>query len=410
MADVLSQNEIDALLKQLSTGELDADDFTETKSVKVKEYDFSRPAKFSKEHLRTLEIIFEHYGRLLSSNLPAYLRKNVQVEVMNSEAVTYSEFSNALSNPVLLGVVNMAPLSGNIIIEIATNLGYAIIDRLLGGVGEPLEKKREFSEIELSILEKIFTILIDLLREPWTNVVEIHPYLERIETNPQFAQIISPTEMIAIVTVNINIGGVEGLMNICLPYLTLEDVMDKLNTKYWFSTMQDRDETSYADVIETAINRALIPVSAELGKSSLTVMDFINLQVGDVIKLNRKIEDELDIYVGNIVKFKALPGSFNDDYAVQFQAFNPVMNPALQQENIDLIMDVPLEVSVVLGRTRKSIKEILEFAPGTIIELDKLAGEPIDVMVNQKLVAKGEVVVIEESFGIRITEIIKEKI
>ena len=317
MADVLSQNEIDALLKQLSTGELDADDFTETKSVKVKEYDFSRPAKFSKEHLRTLEIIFEHYGRLLSSNLPAYLRKNVQVEVMNSEAVTYSEFSNALSNPVLLGVVNMAPLSGNIIIEIATNLGYAIIDRLLGGVGEPLEKKREFSEIELSILEKIFTILIDLLREPWTNVVEIHPYLERIETNPQFAQIISPTEMIAIVTVNINIGGVEGLMNICLPYMTLEDVMDKLNTKYWFSTMQDRDETSYADVIETAINRALIPVSAELGKSSLTVMDFINLQVGDVIKLNRKIEDELDIYVGNIVKFKALPGSFNDDYAVK---------------------------------------------------------------------------------------------
>ena len=211
----------------------------------------------------------------------------------------------------------MAPLSGNIIIEIATNLGYAIIDRLLGGVGEPLEKKREFSEIQLSILEKIYTIFIDQIREPWTNVVEIHPYLERIETNPQFAQIISPTEMIAIVTVNINIGGVEGLMNICLPYLTLEDVMDKLNTKYWFSTMQDRDETSYADVIETAINRALIPVSAELGKSSLSVMDFINLQVGDVIKLNRKIEDELDIYVGNIVKFKALPGSFNDDYAVK---------------------------------------------------------------------------------------------
>ncbi len=95
---------------------------------------------------------------------------------------------------------------------------------------------------------------------------------------------------------------------------------------------------------------------------------------------------------------------------VQFQAFNPMANPVLQQENIDLIMDVPLEVSVVLGRTRKTIKEILEFAPGTIIELDKLAGEPIDVMVNQKLVAKGEVVVIEESFGIRITEIIKEKI
>ena len=317
MADVLSQNEIDALLKQLSSGELDVDTIEDSQTAKVKEYDFSRPAKFSKEHLRTLEIIFEHFGRLLSSNLPAYLRKNVQVEVMNSEAVTYSEFSNALSNPVLLAIVNMSPLAGNIILELATNIGYTIIDRLLGGSGEPLEKVRDFSEIELSILERIFNIIIDLLREPWGTVVEIDPYLERIETNSQFAQIISPTEMIAIVTININIGGVEGLMNVCLPFLTLEDVMDKLNTKYWFSTMQDRDEQSYADVIETAINKAQIPISAELGKSSITVWDFVNLQIGDVIKLNTNVDDELDIYVGNIVKFKALPGSASDNYAVK---------------------------------------------------------------------------------------------
>lgn len=317
MADVLSQNEIDALLKQLSSGELNVDDIEDTKSVKVKEYDFSRPAKFSKDHLRTLEIIFEHFGRLLSSNLPAYLRKNVQVEVMNSEAVTYSEFSNALSNPVLLGLVNMHPLNGNIVIEMATNIGYCIIDRLLGGVGESLSKTRDFSEIELSILDRIFNIIIDLLRDPWANVVEVSPTLERIETNSQFAQIISPTEMTAIVTININIGGVEGLMNVCLPYITLEDVMDKLNTKYWFSTMQDRDEQSYADVIETAITKALIPVSAELGRSTVTVMDFANLQVGDIIKLNKSVEDELDIYVGNIVKFKAIPGSANENYAVK---------------------------------------------------------------------------------------------
>lgn len=317
MADVLSQNEIDALLKQLSSGELDVDTIEDNQTAKVKEYDFSRPAKFSKEHLRTLEIIFEHFGRLLSSNLPAYLRKNVQVEVMNSEAVTYSEFSNALSNPVLLAIVNMSPLSGNIILELATNIGYTIIDRLLGGSGEPLEKVRDFSEIELSILERIFNVIIDLLREPWENVVEIDPYLERIETNSQFAQIISPTEMIAIVTININIGGVEGLMNVCLPFLTLEDIMDKLNTKYWFSTMQDRDEQSYADVIETAINKAQIPISAELGRSTITVWDFVNLQIGDVIKLNTNVEDELDIYVGNIVKFKALPGSASEKYAVK---------------------------------------------------------------------------------------------
>ncbi len=148
MGDVLSQNEIDSLLKALNEGELDVDEMKDAPEKPVKNYDFARPSKFSKEHLRTLEIIFEHYGRLLSTNLPVYLRKSVQVEVMDSEAVTYSEFSNALSNPVLLGVVDMAPLNGNIIIGVASKLGYSIVDRMLGGVGAPLEKSRDFSEIQ----------------------------------------------------------------------------------------------------------------------------------------------------------------------------------------------------------------------------------------------------------------------
>ena len=317
MADVLSKSEIDALLKQLSTGELDVEEMNNEPAVKIKDYDFSRPAKFSKEHLRTLEIIFEHFGRLVSSNLPAYLRKNVQVDVMNSEAVTYSEFSNALSNPVLLGIVDFAPLQGSILIELASNLGFTIIDRMLGGLGEPLDKPREFSEIELGVMERIFNILVDLLREPWQNVIEINPRLERIETNSQFAQIISPSEMIAIVTISVAIGNVEGLMNICLPFMTLEDVMDKLNTKYWFSTMQRGDEDGYEDFIETAISKAQIPMKALLGTSTISVLDFINLQRGDIIKLNTKVDEELDVYVGNIVKFKALPGSGEEKYAVK---------------------------------------------------------------------------------------------
>lgn len=317
MADVLSQNEIDALLKQLSSGELDVGEMSNESTLKIKDYDFARPAKFSKEHLRTLEIIFEHFGRLISSNFPAYLRKNIQVDVMNSEAVTYSEFSNALLNPVLLGIVNFAPLNGNIIIELASNLGFTIIDRMFGGLGEPLDKPREFSEIELSVLERVFTLFVDMLREPWENVIEIHPRLERIETNSQFAQIISPSEMIAIVTINITIGDVQGLMNICLPFLTLEDIMDKLNTKYWFSTMQTKDEKKYNDYIEAAISRAQIPIKANLGRSTISVMDFINLQVGDIIRLDSRVDDELDVYVGDIVKFKALPGSEADSYAVK---------------------------------------------------------------------------------------------
>lgn len=317
MGEVLSQNEIDSLLQALNSGELDVDEIKENNEKQAKNYDFARPAKFSKEHLRTLEIIFEHYGRLLSTTMPAYLRKSVQVEVMNSEAVTYSEFSNALSNPVILGIVDFAPLNGNIIIELATNLGYAMVDRMLGGPGEPLERSREFSEIELLIVERILSISIDLLKEPWENVIDLHPRLERIETNSQFAQIISPSEMIAIVTINLKIGEVEGLMNVCLPYLTLEDVMDKLNTKFWYSSVKTKSEEGFKENIETLINYAPIPVKAVLGQSIVSVNDFVDLQVGDIIRLDTKADDELSIFIGNIEKFKALPGASGEKYAVQ---------------------------------------------------------------------------------------------
>lgn len=317
MGEVLSQNEIDSLLQALSSGELDAEEIKDGNEKQIKNYDFARPAKFSKEHLRTLEIIFEHYGRLLATSLSVYLRMNVQVEVMNSEAVTYLEFSNALSNPILLGIVNFAPFQGSILFDIASNLGYAMVDRMLGGLGEPIDKMRDFSEIELLIIERLLTMSVNLLREPWENVADIHPRLERIETNSQFAQIISQSEMTAIVTINIKIGEVEGLMNVCLPYLTLEDVMDKLNTKYWYSTMQNKDEQQYSEAIEALISKAPMPIKAVLGNSVISVSDFSALQVGDIIRLDTKVDEELSVYVGNIRKFTALPGSTGDKYAVR---------------------------------------------------------------------------------------------
>ena len=291
MGDTLSQEEIDNLLKAFNDGDLNADDFSDTKEKQVKNYDFARPSKFSKDHLRTLEIIFENYGRLLSTNLPAYLRKNVQVEVVNAEANTYSEFANALSNPVILGVVNFAPLEGNIIIELSANLGFTIVDRMLGGGGAPLERNRDFTEIELIILERVLEVCTNLLVDPWESVVSIEPRLERIETNSQFAQFISPGEMTAIITMSVKIGSVEGLMNICIPYSCVEPVIDKLNTKYWYSSMKESDSGAYQEVIEDIIDYAKIPVKAMLGRSTISVNDYINIQIGDIIKLDTKVND-----------------------------------------------------------------------------------------------------------------------
>lgn len=317
MGEVLSQSEIDSLLAALSSGELDAGDIQNDNERPVKNYDFNRPVKFSKEHLRTLEIIFEHYGRLVSTNLPVYLRKNIQVTVASSETVAFSEFSNALSNPVILGVVNFTPLNGNMLIELSTNLGYAMIDRMLGGGGTPLEKTREFSQIELTIMERIMTLLTQLMREPWKNVVEISPVLNRLETNVQFAQIVPPSDMVAIVTLNLKIGDVEGYINMCLPFFTLEDVMDKLSTKYWYSVMQENRDEHYGEHIETMIRKVDVPVKAILGRSTISVSDFLGLQVGDCIRLDTKVDNDMEVYVGNIRKFTALPGANADAYAVR---------------------------------------------------------------------------------------------
>ncbi len=317
MGDVLSQSEIDSLLAALSSGELDADNMQDGDERQVKNYDFNRPTKFSKEHLRTMEIIFEHYGRLISTNLPVYLRKNIQVTVASSETVTFSEFSNSLSSPAILGIIDFLPLNGNIILELSTNLGYTIIDRMLGGSGAPLEKTRDFSEIEMSIILRIMTMFTQLMQDPWRNVIELNPVISRLETNPQFAQVVPPSDMVAIVTLNVKIGDVEGYINVCLPFFTLEDVMDKLNTKYWFSTMQECPDENYEDYIEALIRKVDVPVKAVLGKSRISVADFMGLQLGDVIRLNTKVDSDMDIFVGNIRKFTALPGASEEAYAVR---------------------------------------------------------------------------------------------
>ena len=322
MSEVLSQNEIDNLLAALSTGELDVEQMQSSDEKKVKDYDFRRPAKFSKEHLRTLEIIYEHYGRILSTTLPLYLRKNVSISVANSETVTYSEFSNALSNPVILGIVNFQPLQGQIILELQANIGFSFIDRMLGGEGGTLDRPRPFTDIEMPLIEKLIGICVQQMVEPWQNVLAIDPLLERIETNPQFAQVISPTDMIAIITLNIKIGDIEGLMNICLPYFTLESVMDKLNTKYWFSTMQKHNDENYEEHLESLIKRVDVPVKAVLGNCHVSVNDFLHLQQGDIIRLDNRVNTEMHIYVGNIDKFTAMPGTSKNKYAVRITSVN----------------------------------------------------------------------------------------
>lgn len=317
MSDVLTQAEIDALLDSMRNGDSGNVKEEAVSEKRILSYNFARPSKFGKEQLRTLEIIFESFSRLVSSFLTGYLRTPTQIEVASAQQLTYGEFNNSLINPVVLGIVDFKPMKGSIIVELSSNIGYAIIDRVLGGSGQPLKKTREYTEIEKILMERMLTQIVSLLIEPWINVSEINPKLDKLETNSQFAQIVSPNEMIALVTLSIKLGEVEGLLNFCIPHLTVEPIMGNLNTKHWFSTSESEYTDEYKVSVEKQLETAKVPISVVVGKTTITVDDFIDLQVGDVIALDSYVNSDFRVMVGDILKFYAKPGLNHGKNAIQ---------------------------------------------------------------------------------------------
>jgi len=318
VGDILSQNEIDRLLQQLNAGELDVREFhKESNEKKIRNHDFRRPSKFAKDHIRTLQIINENYARLLTNFLSGYLRTLVQVDVQTVQAMQYSEFTNSIANPAVLGIINFSPLQGSIIMEINPSIAYSLIDRILGGKGYTMERMRGFTEIELAILMRLISQMLSLMHDPWENVTTIRPSLDRIETNAQFAQLMSPNEMVALVTFTAKIGEVEGLLNICIPHMTVEPVMSKLSTKLWFSLIEHGSTEESRQAIEEKIEESRIPISAVLGRTTITVHDFLMLQPGDVLSLNTDVNGKIEVLVGDMVKFLGKPGARNKKAAVK---------------------------------------------------------------------------------------------
>ncbi|OWZ84238.1 flagellar motor switch protein FliM [Natranaerobius trueperi] len=319
MSEVLSQSEIDDLLSAISTGDLEMEQAKKEESTKkVKPYDFRRPAKFSKDQIRTIQMINENFARLLSTYLSAYLRTYVEIELASVDQVTYDEFMRSLASPTIMGVFSAPPMEGNSLLELNPNIAFAIIDRLLGGPGDSFESTGELTEIEEVVVKKIFDRMLSSMKEAWKNVGDVEIQFERIENNPQFTQVVSPNEIVSVVAFSVKIGDSEGLFNICLPYIFLEPVIDKLSARFWFATGHPKkitDEESQA--LKDRLQKTEIPVIAELGSTNITVKDFLNLQEGDVISLDRQYEEEIDIIVGRETKFKGKPGSLKKKLAVQ---------------------------------------------------------------------------------------------
>ncbi|MBE6062461.1 MAG: flagellar motor switch protein FliM [Clostridium butyricum] len=308
MADVLSQSEIDALLSALSTGELEPDEVSKEENHKVKLYDFNSPQKFSKEHIRTLEVVHDNYARIISNYLTGQTRQNVKVKLETVEQIKYEEFIHSVQNPTIITVFKMPPLAGNIIFETNPQFSLQVIDILLGGNGDRKISTKEFSDIDKNIMRQVTGGMISNLRLAWDNVLEVEPEVEGIETNPAINQTLAPNDPVALITFSVEMNKHSTFINMCIPYLSIEKILDKLVVQYSFKNDDESAKAESRERIEEGINKVDVEVIAELGRANLTVDDFLKLTIGDVIKLNTKSSSPIKVYVGNEECYYAKPG------------------------------------------------------------------------------------------------------
>lgn len=318
MVDVLSQNEIDALLAALSSGEMDAEELKkEETQKKIRAYDFKRAVRFSKDHIRSLTRIHENFARFLTTYFSAQLRTFVQISVVQVEQLPYDEFIRSIPKMTILNIFEAEPLEGRMVLEVHPNVAFAMVDRLLGGQGTAPSKINALTEIETTVMERIFSRTFESLQEAWKTVIDISPRMEGLETNPQFMQIVSPNETIALISLSTKIGETTGMINLCIPHVVIEPIMPRLSVHHWFVSQKKSRAPGEQEVLEHRVQRARLNIVAELGQSSISIHEFLGLSVGDVISLNRSVHDGLQIKVGDKLKFIGSPGSVKDRLAVQ---------------------------------------------------------------------------------------------
>lgn len=321
---MLSQDEIEALIASLAG---DGDNASEEvrPSAKaepevhknIKAYDFRYPDKFSREHMRTFQVLYGHFCRSFAAALASYLRTGVQMHVTLTEEILYDEYMRTLANPTLMFVVGMAPLSGQTIVEMNLSVARTILDRLLGANGLLPPRQMEMTEIELGLLAKIGELLRGSLTEAWQNVAELDVSLQEPAFAPDFVQVTLPGESTVMIVIEIAMLNTTGTMSMCLPHPMLAPIMDKLSAQSWFAGASTGVAGDKPLAITEPIGDVEMPITVELGRRTMTLRDLLSLHEGQVIRLDTSANADLPIEIGRSVKFEGRPGLLGKNVAVE---------------------------------------------------------------------------------------------
>ena len=327
--DVLSQEEVENLLSSMdSDGDKPAPSAASsaaaTAPVKPREkitvYDFKRPERVGKEQMRALQSLHEGFGRNFGAALSALLRSIVEVKLTSVDQLTYSEFVFSLENPTCFNLLKAKPLEGNLILDINPSILYPIIDRLLGGGKDtsPLTR-RPLTEIELRLVGRITGLFLDELKHAWENVLTLELEVERVESNPQLVQIVPPNEVVVLISFELTLGDVRGMMNLCIPFNSIERISNKLQANSWVSYGKTESNSETEKMIEQAVAGSVVDMSVILAETTITTADLIGLRIGDIITTEQDSAGMLDVLIEGIVKFRGSPGSYKGRKAIQIE-------------------------------------------------------------------------------------------
>ncbi len=319
MKDVLSRLEADSLISSLGPGEMESEGVNPKAEglEDINTYDFKRPNKFSKEQIRTLQIIHENFARTLGNFLSAYVRTVIKIEVTSISQVSYGEFINSLPVPTFMAVLRLSPQLGSAVLQTDLKFVFPVIDLLCGGEGQVSTNLRELTEIEQTMMKRVYTTILDNLKYSWQDITSLESVIDSLETNPQYNQALASNETVVIITLQSQVGDNQGFINICLPFISLEPVINQLSAQHCFRNMGHKPKKENMALLCQRIEGSEVELTVNLGETVISMKDFLEIQVGDVLPLEKSLGQELDLYVENSLKYKVLPGISGNKRSVQ---------------------------------------------------------------------------------------------
>ncbi|TWT38188.1 Flagellar motor switch protein FliM [Posidoniimonas corsicana] len=334
MGDVLSQAEVENLLNSLDgdpaapaptlTAPKAAPSFAgmpaspQRAREKVTPYDFKRPERVGKDQMRALQTMHEGFGRNYGAALSALLRTIVEVKLTSVDQLTYSEFIFSLENPTCFNLINAAPLEGQLILDINPSLLFPIIDRLLGGGSDSSPPaRRPLTEIELLLVGRITSLFLNEMKQAWENVIELDLSVERVESNPQLVQIVPPNEVVVLISFELTLGEIRGMVNLCIPFNSIERIGQELSANSWVTYSSKPATPEAINNLGLQVQSAAVEVVVELADTNISTADFIGLRVGDIIATEKDVREPLSVLVEGRRKFEATAGAFKGRKAIQ---------------------------------------------------------------------------------------------